>query len=94
MNYGDDFHEKHAYLMDVENGSENELEQNMVTMYADSYGNLIFNVFSIDQWNMIDDIVELTGKERFEIIQGLSEDDSIKTWTIDPKEFPNEIPEF
>jgi|GEM_PF-4181568 len=71
---------------------DGESEPNMITVYTDNFGNLNFNVFSIDQWNMIDDIAELTEQNKFDIIQGLSNDESVRTWTIDPSEFPNEYP--
>jgi hypothetical protein len=40
---------------------------------------------------MIDDISELTGRDKFSIIEGLCEEDGIESWVIDPREFPNDL---
>ena len=83
--------EQQVYLLDT--GDDEETES-VVSFYPDGYGNLVFNVFSIDQWEMIDDITQLTETDKFEIIKGLAETGEVETWTIDPREFPNDIEDY
>jgi len=88
---GNDVDEQQVYLLDT--GDDEETES-VVSFYPDGYGNLVFNVFSIDQWEMIDDITQLTETDKFDIIRGLAEQGEVETWTIDPREFPNDIEDY
>ena len=79
--------EEQVFLLD-----DDDLEaESVVTFHPDGNGNLVFNVFSIEVWEMIDDISELTGRDKFSIIEGLCEEDGIESWVIDPREFPNDL---
>jgi hypothetical protein len=85
---GDDIFDEQVYMLDNDGAEE---DASVVTVHPDDTGNLVFSVFTLDEWEMIDDISELTGKDKFDIIQGLAEEDTIKTWVLDPKEFPNDF---
>jgi len=80
--------EEQVFLLEDEDDLETE---SVVAFHPDGNGNLVFNVFSIEVWEMIDDISELTGKDKFSIIEGLSEEGGIESWVIDPREFPNDL---
>jgi hypothetical protein len=43
---------------------------------------------------MMDDICELTGKDKFNVIEDLCRDGEIESWIVDPREFPDDLDKF
>ena len=66
---------------------EQDSEERIVTVHADTTGYLIFSIFTIEQWLMVTDICELTNVDIEDVIRAISEDENIATITVDPKDF-------
>lgn len=66
---------------------EDDNTQRVVTIHADANGFMIFTIFSVEEWQMIESISELSDRNVDEIIREISEDESLTTITIDPTEF-------
>ena len=66
-------------------------KENIISFYPNGAGNLVFTLFNVDQWDMINDISELTNKDKFAIIKEMVVSKEIESWVVDPKEFPNDL---
>ena len=89
---GDDIFDDNVYIMDSED--EDDSKSFILTVHSNDDGNVVFNTFSIEQWEMMDDICELTGKDKFNVIEDLCSDGEIESWIVDPKEFPDDLDKF
>lgn len=69
-------------------------ESFILTVHSNDEGNVVFNTFSVEQWEMMDDIAELTQKDKFTIIEDLCRDGEIESWIVDPATFPDESDPF
>jgi hypothetical protein len=59
----------------------------LITVMADPTGLIIMAIFTPEEWQMVCDVVELTGQDAEEVIRGLVEEGTIATIELDPKEF-------
>ena len=66
---------------------EDDNTQRVVNIHADANGLMIFTIFSVEEWQMIESISELSDRNIDEIVREISEDESLTTITIDPTEF-------
>lgn len=66
---------------------EDDNTQRVVNIHADANGLMIFTIFSVEEWQMIESISELSDRNVDEIVREISEDESLTTITIDPTEF-------
>jgi len=66
---------------------EDDNTQRVVTIHADPNGFMIFTIFSVEEWQMIESIGELSERDVEDIVREISEDESLTTITIDPTEF-------
>lgn len=66
---------------------EDDNTQRVVNIHADANGFMIFTIFSVEEWQMIESISELSDRNVDEIVREISEDESLTTITIDPTEF-------
>ena len=48
---------------------------------------LVFNIFDAQEWAMVLDICDITGKEAHEVVMDLDLDDNTRTIRVDPTEF-------
>lgn len=66
---------------------EEEVTEKIVTVHSDPNGYIVFSIFTPEQWSMINDICELTDRDIEDVIKEISEEESIATITVDPKDF-------
>lgn len=70
---------------------EDTEKESIISFYPDGRGNLVFTLFNVEQWDMINDISELTHRDKFAIIEEMVTSKEIESWVIDPREFPNDL---
>lgn len=61
--------------------------ERVITVHADPYGLMIFSIFTVEEWQMVTDICDLTGHYVDDVIKDILEDNNIATITVDPKDF-------
>lgn len=66
----------------LDDGSER-----LITVHADREGFVIMTIFTPEEWEMVLNVVELTGSKLEDVICGLVEDNNITTISFDPKDF-------
>lgn len=67
----------------IDDGSER-----LITIHADPEGFIIMTIFTPEEWQMVLDIVELTGSKLEEVVCSLAEDNNITTISFNPKDLP------
>jgi len=70
---------------------EDTEKESVISFYPDKNGNIVFTLFNTDQWDMINDISELTYRDKFAIIEEMVSSKEIESWVIDPAEFPGDV---
>ncbi len=73
---------------------EDTEKESIISFYPDKKGNIVFTLFNTEQWDMINDICELTNRDRFSIIEDMVSSKEIESWVINPDEFPNDIDDY
>lgn len=66
-------------------------KESVISFYPDKNGNIVFTLFNTEQWDMINDISELTYRDKFAIIEEMVSSKEIEAWVVDPTEYPNDI---
>jgi len=66
---------------------EDDHSQRVVTIHADPNGFMIFTIFTPEEWQMIENISELSERNVEDVVREVIQDNSLTTITIDPTEF-------
>lgn len=66
---------------------EDEGDERIITVHADPNGFMIFSIFTVEEWGMVTDVCDITGRYIDDVIKEIAEDSNITTITIDPKDF-------
>lgn len=61
--------------------------EKVITIHSDADGMVVMSVFTLEEFAMIKDVIDLTGGDPYEIITGLSKEKNITTIVFDPKDF-------
>jgi hypothetical protein len=69
---------------------ENEELEKVVTIHSDANGNLIFSAFEPEEWEMMNGICEITGRDINDLIEDIEADDTSRILVVDPREFPDD----
>lgn len=64
--------------------------ERVITVHPDDQGNLVMCSFTPQQWQMVQDVCLMTGKQEAEVLHGLEEENLIKKLVIDPKKYPEQ----
>ncbi len=70
-------------------GETEELEK-VVTIHSDANGNLIFSAFEPEEWEMMNGMCEITGRDIGELIEEIEADNASRILVVDPTEFPDD----
>lgn len=62
-------------------------EQRVITVHTNDDGMVVMTVFTLEEFEMLKNIVELTGSDPYDIIVDLVKENNITTIVFDPKEF-------
>lgn len=63
--------------------------EKVITVHPNEDGNLVLMMFDPEQWQMIENICQMTGKEESEVLLGIDEENLVKKLIIDPKNYPD-----
>lgn len=62
-------------------------DERIITVHADQDGFMIFSIFTPDEWAMVTDVCDITGRYVDDIIKEIAQENNITTITIDPRDF-------
>lgn len=65
---------------------DEDTSEYVVTAHADPTGYLVFSIFSLEEWQMVVDISELTSRKVEDIVREISDNDEITNIVIDPRD--------
>lgn len=66
---------------------EEEHGPKIVTVHTDEDGMIVITIFTIEEFEMLKDIVELTQNDPYQIIKDVAEDSGITTIRFDPRQY-------
>jgi len=64
--------------------------QKVITVHPNDEGNLVICVFAPQQWQMIQDVCLMTGKQEAEVVSGIEKENLVKKIILDPKKYPEQ----
>ena len=67
--------------------NEDSEEERVITVHADSDGFMVVSIFTTDEWEMVTDVCDITGRYIDDVVRDIAADNNITTITIDPKDF-------
>ena len=70
-------------------GESEELEK-IVTIHADEKGYLIFSAFEPEEWEMMNGMCEITGRDIGELIEDIEADNNTRILVVDPTDYPDD----
>lgn len=70
-----------------EQETEQEYSPKIVTVHTDEDGMIVITIFTVEEFEMLKDIVELTQNDPYQIIKDVAEDAGITTIRFDPRQY-------
>lgn len=67
--------------------TEDDNSERVIVVQTDGDGMVVLTIFSLEEWQMIVDVAELTGQDLEQIITDVAFDSNIATIVLDPKDF-------
>jgi hypothetical protein len=64
--------------------------QKVITVHPNDEGNLVICVFTLQQWQMIQDVCLMTGKQEAEVVSGIEKENLVRKIILDPKKYPEQ----
>jgi len=80
--------EEDSEIVDFAEIDDPDLEH-IITVHSDDDGQLVFSLFEPEEWEMIEGIAEVAGKEVEVIIKELEQENLVKKLVVNPKDYPN-----
>lgn len=85
--------DKESEIVSFAELSDPDLEK-VITVHPDENGNLVIMMFDPEQWQMVENICQMTGKDESEVLSGIDQENLVKKIIINPKDYPDDNTHF
>ena len=69
------------------NKTEDDHSERVIVVQTDGDGMIVLTFFTMEEWEMVLDVVSLTGQDLDDIVKDIAYDSNIATIVVDPKDF-------
>lgn len=79
-------HERDGMITFIHEMEDDDTER-VITVHADGEGFIVMTIFTPEEWQMVVDIITVTGGDIESVVKEIAEDNNVATIILDPKDF-------